>query len=163
MINRPGNFFRNWFGTATLILLLGVIGTAHAASDIFDASRSGTAQEVEKMLAANKNLINARTELGSTPLHLAATNTNPEVAKLLVAKGANVNARDNNSATPLHLAAYTGKKEIVEFLLSKGADAYAKDFRNETPRDKAYLSLSHEIQGILAVWMLKHPPQATKK
>lgn len=155
-------FRRNWLG-ATFFLLLGAIGSAHAAGDIFDAARSGTAQEVEKMLAANKNLINSRTELGSTPLHLAATNSNPEVAKLLLAKGANVNAKDNNGTTPLHLAAYTGKKELVEFFLSKGADAHARDFKNETPRDKAYIALNREIQGILVVWMLKNPPQAKKK
>lgn len=145
------------------IFLLSVMGTSHAAGTIFEASRDGTPREVEKLLAADKNLINARTELGSTPLHIAATRSNPEIAKLLVAKGANVNARDNNGLTPLHIAAYTGKKELVEFFLSKGADAYAKDFKDETPRDKAYHSLSHEIEGILALWMLKNPQPAKKK
>jgi len=145
------------------IFLMSVIGNSYAASTIFEAARDGTPQEVEKMLAANKNLINARTELGSTPLHIAATSSNPEIAKLLVARGANVNARDNNGTTPLHIAAYTGRKELVEFFLSKGADAYAKDFKNETPHDKAHHSLSHEIEGILAVWMLKNPQSAKKK
>jgi len=145
------------------IFLLCMTGNALAAGTIFDAARSGTVQEAEKMLAADKALINARSELGSTPLHLAATRSNPEMAKLLVAKGADINAKDNNGETPLHLAAYTGKKELVEFFLSKGADAYAKDFKNETPRDKAYISLSHEIQGILAVWMLKNPQPPKKK
>ena len=115
------------------------------------------------MLAANKNLINARTELGSTPLHIAATSSNPEIAKLLVARGANVNARDNNGTTPLHIAAYTGRKELVEFFLSKGADAYAKDFKNETPRDKAHHSLSHEIEGILAVVDAEKPATGQKE
>jgi hypothetical protein len=44
-----------------------------------------------------------------------------------------------------------------------GANAYAKDFKNETPRDKAYLSLSHDIQGILVVWMLRNPQPAKNK
>lgn len=149
--------------SATAIFLLSLMGNSYAAGTIFDVSRDGTAQEVEKMLAANKNLVNARTELGSTPLHLAATNSNPEVAKLLVAKGADINAKDNNNDTPLHLAAFTGKKELVEFFLAHGADAYAKDFKGETPRDKAYHSLSHDIQGILVLWMLKNPPQTKKK
>ena len=152
----------NWLGAAAF-LLLGAIGSAHAASTIFDVAKDGSLQEVEKMLAANKNLVNSRTELGSTPLHMAATHPNPEIAKLLVARGANVNAKDNNSATPLHLAAYTGKKELVEFFLSKGADAYAVDFKGETPRDYAYHALSHEIKDILTIWMLKHPQPAKKK
>lgn len=145
------------------IFMLSAIGSSHAAGTIFEASRDGTPRDVEKMLAADKNLINARTELGSTPLHIAASSANPEIAKLLVAKGANVNAKDNNGTTPLHIAAYTGKKELVEFFLSKGADAYAKDFKDETPRDKAHLSLSHEIKGILTLWMLKNPQPAKKK
>lgn len=158
----PDTFFNNWLYLPAL-LLLSATGNANAANDIFDTARSGTVQEAEKMLAANKNLVNTRTELGSTPLHLASTISNPEMAKLLVAKGADINAKDKNGETPLHLAAYTGKKELVEFFLSKGADAYAKDFKNETPRDKAHHSLSHEIVGILAVWMLKNPQPAKKK
>lgn len=145
------------------IFLLSMTGNALAAGTIFEAARDGTPQEVEKMLATNKNLVNARTELGSTPLHIAATRSNPEIAKLLVAKGADINARDNNGSIPLHIAAYTGKKELVEFFLGKGADAYAKDFKNETPKDKAHHSLGHEIEGILAVWMLKNPQPAKKK
>jgi len=145
------------------IFLLSVIGNSHAAGTIFEAARDGTPKEVDKMLAVDKNLVNARTELGSTPLHIAATRSNPEIAKLLLARGANINARDNNDTTPLHIAAYTGKKELVEFFLSKGADAFAKDFKNETPHDKAHHSLSHEIEGILALWMLKNPQPAKKK
>lgn len=145
------------------IFLLSMTGNAFAASTIFEAARDGTLQEVEKMLAADKNLINSRTELGSTPLHIAATRSNPEIAKLLLAKGADINAKDNNGAVPLHIAAYTGKKELVELFLGKGADVYAKDFHNETPRDKAHHSLSHDIKGILTVWMLKNPQPAKKK
>lgn len=145
------------------IFLLSAMGNSHAAGTIFEAARDGTPQEVEKMLAANKTLINARTELGSTPLHIAATRSDPQIAKLLVAGGANVNARDNNGTTPLHIAAYTGKKELVEFFLSKGADAYAKDFKDETPRDKAHHSLSREVESILVLWMLKNPQPAKKK
>lgn len=145
------------------LLLLSMTGNIHAAGTIFEAAREGAPQEVEKMLAADKNLINARTELGSTPLHIAATRSNPEIAKLLLAKGADVNAKDNNGTSPLHIAAYTGKKELVEIFLGKGADAYAKDFKNETPKDKAHHSLSHDIKGILAVWMLKNPQPAKKK
>lgn len=148
---------------AAALALFGVLPQAQAAGDVFEVARMGTAQDMEKLLATNRNLINARTELGSTPLHLAATNTHPEVAKLLVARGADVNARDNNQTTPLHLAAYTGKKELVEFFLSKGADAYARDFKNETPRDKAHFALNHEIKGILVMWMLKNPQPPAKK
>ncbi len=161
-MKKPCTFSNHWLSLSAL-LILSLMGSAHAASDIFDAARSGAVQEAEKMLAANKSLINARTELGSSPLHIAASSSNPEIAKLLVARGADINARDNNGTTPLHIAAYTGKKELVEFFLSKGADAYARDFKNETPRDKAHLSLSQDIKGILTLWMLKNPQPVKKK
>lgn len=148
---------------AAAIFLLCAIGNAHAVGTIFDAAKDGSKQEVEKMLAANKTLVNARNELGSTPLHVAAGNPNAEIAKLLVAMGADVNARDKNSTTPIHISAYTGKKELVEFFLSKGADAYAKDFKGETPRDFAEHALNQEIKNILVMWMLKHPQPAKKK
>lgn len=161
-MERHSRFSRNWLG-AIALLLLSAVGSAHAASDIFEAAKAGTAKGMEKFLAANKNLVNARTELGSTPLHMAATNPDPEVAKLLVARGANVNAKDNNSATPLHFAAYTGKKDLVNFFLASGADSYAQDFKGQTPRDLAEQAVNHEIKGILAVWMLKHPQPAKKQ
>lgn len=161
-MKKPYKLCNNWL-SLTALLILSMVGNAGAASNIFDNARSGTVQEVANTLATNNGLINARTELGSTPLHLAATRSNPDIAKLLVAKGADINAKDNNGETPLHLAAYTRKKELVEFFLRMGANAYAKDFKNETPRDKAYLSLSHDIQGILVVWMLKNPQPAKNK
>lgn len=145
------------------LVLTGSTGIALAAGNIFDVAREGTVPGLEKMLATDKNLINARNELGSTPLHMAATNSNSALAKLLVAKGADINAKDTHSTTPLHLAAFTGKKELVEFFLAHGADAYAKDFKGETARDKAYHSLNQEIQGILVLWMLKNPQPAKKK
>lgn len=145
-----------------VVVLLSLIGNTAAAGTIFEIARDGSPAEMENLLNADKRLINARTELGSTPLHIAATSANPEIAKLLIAMGANVNARDNNNVTPLHIAAFTGRKELVEFFLSKGADAYAKDFKGETPRDKAHHSLSNEIEGILTIWMLKNPKSAKK-
>ncbi|MCE5182831.1 MAG: ankyrin repeat domain-containing protein [Betaproteobacteria bacterium] len=151
-----------WIGVAAIFLLFSA-ASVHAAGTIFEVTKDGSKQEVEKMLAANKNLVNARNELGSTPLHVAAGVPDPEIAKLLVAKGADVNAKDKSNTTPMHISAYTGKKELVEFFLSKGADAYAKDFKGETPRDFAEHSLNKEIKDILVMWMLKHPQPAKKK
>lgn len=153
---------RSWIGAAAIFLLC-TIGSAHATDTIFEVAKDGNKQALEKMLAADKNLVNARNELGSTPLHVAAGVPDPEIAKLLVAKGADVNAKDKSSTTPLHISAFTGKKVLVEFFLSKGADAYAKDFKGETPRDYAEHALNQEIKNILVMWMLKHPQPAKKK
>ena len=70
--------------------------------------------EVAKVLLANGAQVNARTNRGDTPLHLAVhyqwcvdrqrwTNK-PEVAKVLLANGAQVSARCNDGDTALELA-----------------------------------------------------------
>lgn len=142
------------------ILLAAFLSTAAgitAAGSIFDAALIGNAQDVAKFVAADPKLVLAKTELGSTPLHIAATVSSPEMAKLLIAKGANVNARDNNGSTPLHLAAYTGKKAVVELLLNSGAVADAKDNKGATPLDYADKVPSNEAKPVLVLWLLKNP------
>lgn len=155
--------FRTLLPLALFSILLSISPIASAGS-IFDAARMGTAQEVGKFLAADPKLIHAKTELGSTPLHIAATNSSPEIAKLLLAKGADINAKDNNGATPLHLAAFTGKKDVAELLLSSGANADAKDNNGTTPLEYAQRGMNYETKALLVLWLLKNPPaKATKK
>jgi len=148
------------FTLASILLTLCEIALA---GNIFDAALIGNAQEVAKFVSANPKLVQSRNELGSTPLHVAATNSSPEAAKLLIAKGADVNARDNNGSTPLHLAAFTGKKEVIELLLNSGAIADAKDNKNATPLDYANQVPSNEAKPVLVLWLLKHPPAKPAK
>jgi len=144
-------------------LLLAFCGNV-LAGNLFDSIKMGPVADVEKQLAADPKLIHSKTELGSTPLHIAATNTSPEIAKLLLAKGAALNARDNNGATPLHLAAFTGKKAVVELLLNSGADAGAKDNNGVTPLEYAERGMDKPTKNVLVLWLLKNPPgQAAKK
>lgn len=133
------------------------------SASIHEVVRTGVTQEVSKMITANRTLVNAKNELGSTPLHIAAGNTAPDVAKLLIDKGANVNAKDNNGSTPLHLAAFTGHKENVNLLLAKGADVNAKDNKGKTARDYADAVLNREIADMLLIKMLATPGPAPKK
>lgn len=149
------------FALASILLAFCEIATA---GNIFDAVLIGNAQEVAKFVSANPKLVHARTELGSTPLHIAATLSSPDAAKSLIAKGADVSARDNNGATPLHLAAYTGKKEVAELLLNSGAIADAKDDKNATPLNYAERVPSNETKPVLVLWLLKHPSvKSTRK
>jgi Ankyrin repeat. len=80
---------------------------------IFDAARIGSAAEVDKILKANPAMRDARNQLGSTPLHLAATNLDSGPLKVLIAAGAEVNARDKEDNTPLHMAAYVGRSDAA--------------------------------------------------
>ena len=68
---------------------------------------------------ANPNLSN---NLGDTPLHQAADNSQYELAELLMDFHANPNAAQNDGETPLHHAAFKGDVKMVKLLLKYGAD-----------------------------------------
>ncbi len=135
--------------------------TACAAA-IHKVVRDGDVREVSKLIATDRNLVNSRNELGSTPLHIAAGNPTPDIARLLLDNGADLNAKDNNGATPLHIAAFSGHKANVELLLARGANVHARDNSGKTARDYAEASVSREVSDILLFRMLKTPAPAMK-
>ncbi|HAX75766.1 MAG TPA: hypothetical protein DCY88_08005 [Cyanobacteria bacterium UBA11372] len=65
--------------------------------------------------------VNAKTQRGYTPLHLAAQCNSKDVASVLIANGADVNAKDQYVGTPLAYTAGFERKELVELLKRYGA------------------------------------------
>jgi ankyrin repeat protein len=76
--------------------------------------------------------VNARDNIGWTPLHCAARVCAKDVAAVLVTHGADVNATNNDAWTPLHWAARDGCKETVEFLLAHKASVNCTNDEGET-------------------------------
>lgn len=70
--------------------------------------------------------VNAVTERGRTPLHLAAESNHEEIAKLLLACGAKTEATSDGYWTPLLNAAQSGHHRIVDLLLNANADVNAR-------------------------------------
>ncbi|MFC1764702.1 ankyrin repeat domain-containing protein [Planctomycetota bacterium] len=66
--------------------------------------------------------INAKDELGMTPLFWAISLRQAKVAALLIAQGADVNAETQDRQTPLRMAVIRGDREIVEILIANGAE-----------------------------------------
>ncbi len=122
---------------------------------IFDAARLGTAAEVNKILKADPAMRDARNQLGATPLHLAATNSDSGPLKALLAAGADVTVRDKDDLTPLHMAAYADKPEHARLLLEAGADVNAKSAGGRTPLSLARKSRADVTAGIMSLWVLK--------
>ena len=122
---------------------------------IHDAARSGTGQDVQKLLKADPKQRDVRTELGSTPLHLAAMNPDTSALKALVAAKADPNARDNEGATPLHMAAYASRPVHVQLLLEAGADPLAKTDNGRDAGSMARKVKADETAGVLSLWILK--------
>lgn len=122
---------------------------------IHDAARLGSATEVERLLAASPAARDARTPLGATPLHLAATNPDAGPVGVLIKAGADVNARDGEGATPLHMAAYAGKLKAAELLLQAGADPDAKTQGGRSVLSMARKMRADEVAGVISLWILK--------
>jgi ankyrin repeat protein len=91
---------------------------------LISAVRSGDTHQVEKLLAANAELVNARDAKGSTPLHHAAGFGTVAMMELLLNKGADVNAANKRKSTPLFWAISDEAK--VRMLLARGADINAR-------------------------------------
>jgi ankyrin repeat protein len=66
------------------------------------------------MLVANGADIDARTNDGWTPLHVAANEGREEPVQFLLENKADINAKTSRGWTPLHLALKRNKKQIVQ-------------------------------------------------
>jgi ankyrin repeat protein len=81
--------------------------------------------------------INARDEIGATPLHLAVQSLGGRI-KELIDVGADVNARDINGKTPLHYSIEgTRGSDVTEALLQCEANPNLADNKGTTPLDYA--------------------------
>jgi ankyrin repeat protein len=103
---------------------------------------------VKTLIAAGVD-VNAKDELGETPLHVAAVRGHLEIASLLINEGANVDARDERNLTPLHAAAWIGHKKTVDLLIAKGSDINARGENGVSPLHVSALSGSNETLALL--------------
>ena len=102
-------------------------------TDFFDAVRAGDGDKVKALLQADPKLAEARTDDGSTALHLAALEGHADIARQLLASGAQVNARGLRDETPLHMAVYDAHRELAEVLLEGKAEVNVQNTAGETP------------------------------
>lgn len=90
-------------------------------------------EDVSALVAAGED-VNARTNGGLTPLHLATVgDTDVEVLTTLISAGADLDARSREGLTPLHVAAEFNKVEVVSVLAAAGANVNARDKIKRTP------------------------------
>ena len=111
-------------------------------ADFLQLCKSGTVQEVRMAILGGAN-VNAREELGWTPLMFAAfDNADPEIISVLFRNGADMNAKSASGITALMAAArFNANPEIITILLKNGADAQVKD-------DKGRKAIDHASENI---------------
>ena len=95
------------------------------------AARSDDSRAVEKLIAANPELVKAQDRTGSTPLHHAAGFGTLATMKMLLDKGADVNAPNKRQSTPLFWALHDEAK--VRLLLDRAANINAKTSDGRSP------------------------------
>lgn len=80
----------------------------------------------EKIMANHKQTttaaINAQTDEGISPLHLAAQLNEIEMVKALVSRGANLNAQDSAGMTPSNYVSEKDNAQLYKLLVEKGAE-----------------------------------------
>jgi ankyrin repeat protein len=126
------------FGTAESVktlLTLGADANEAAIGGITPLHVAWRDVAVARMLIDRGAKIETRTQLGATPLWIAASaNGTADVAALLLARGADANAADSRGVTPLIAAAGVGNTPVAMMLLNHGAgpDAYAPGIGQKT-------------------------------
>ena len=119
-----------------------------AANAIIEATKARRIALIDALLRSGAD-INARTDLGSTPLMIAASNGDIYLLDHLLAAGADVNAKDIRGTTALMAAADIGEKEIVKHLLAAGADPSLRDAEGHTAAQRIPQSEDQELLRLL--------------
>ena len=112
-----------------------------AELDIFAAAALGRVAELERLLAREPGLIEARSPDGWTPLHLAAHFGQEGAVEALLAAEASVHARSGNAMhnTPLHAALAGRSHGVTARLLAAGAEVDARQGGGYTALHEAAL------------------------
>ena len=90
---------------------------------IHDAALFGNIEAIKQHLAAGTD-VDAKTDVGTTPLFYAAADGQKEIAELLITNGADVNAKSSDDTlliTPLDAAIKSNQTEFADLLRKHAA------------------------------------------
>jgi len=121
-----------------MVALFGVAGPALAQTgldspDFFRALRERDTGKAFELLQSRPILLNARDDVGETPLIITIARRDSDWVGFLLAKGADPNASARNGDTPLIAAARIGYLDAVEELIARGAKVDGANRKSETP------------------------------
>lgn len=105
------------------------------ALSLHETVRSGTLQQVRKILRNVRQHVDELDDEGRSALHIACINKRHDIAKYLIQKGADVNQDDDTGSTPLHYAVQSGEAAFVRFLLLRHANPDFEDDDSRKPFD----------------------------
>ena len=118
-------------------------------NEIHKAATEGDMEKVQALIADDPGLIDAKDEMGRTPLHLACYGGHIELVKYLMTKGADMEAKFANGSTALFWAIPEGHLDIVKLLIAEGADVGARQNDGTSLLHIAAVSGQKEIAALL--------------
>ncbi len=125
---------------------------AQDTTELHVAARKGDVTQITALINAGAD-IEARTEIGTTPLHMAACGVfNDAVITTLLDAGADIKAQDEYSMSPLHEAARNGKVDAIIALLDAGVDPKLRNEDGKRPID--YIGENNAAYNSDAYWRL---------
>jgi len=89
--------------------------------ELIHAAETGDTRAVQQLLASGAN-INARDDLGRTPMMAATHGNRVEVVRLLIQAGADINLQDHRKDNPFLYAGAEGLLEILKLTIDAKAD-----------------------------------------
>ena len=118
-----------------VVAVVTAMSTTARAGEIHEATRAGDLPKVQRLLAGDPALVNARDIAGMTPLHLAARGVHRDLVLLLVERGGDVTIRDANDVLPLHSLAFRGEPDLVALMI-ESAGFNVVDLGVDVPAEK---------------------------
>ncbi|MBY0353220.1 ankyrin repeat domain-containing protein [Candidatus Babeliales bacterium] len=109
--------------------------------DIFDAIEAGKIERVNEALK-NPDCLEAKNEIGQTPLHVAVHLGKTEIAEKLLQAGADIEAINGTGWTVLFVATQAYNKEMIELLKQYKANPRAEIIY---PFDQQYCVTPREL------------------
>jgi ankyrin repeat protein len=120
------------------ILLTSVF--ANGWQEIHRAVFNGDLNSLQKSVDSNRTLLNAETDAGLTPLHIAVKIRDIVAVEKLLEFGADPDSADSRGRTPLLYAISQGRDRIAKKLILSGADPELANDSGITPLHQASYS-----------------------
>ena len=120
--------------------------------DVFDAAALGRVERLRELLDGDPGRVEAISDDGFTPLHLAAFTGEVEALRLLLERGAPLERLSEASfarVRPLGTAVFARRHEAVEALLDAGADPNGADEGGFAPLQTAEANGDEELARML--------------
>ena len=109
----------------TLIFAVALLAGNASAEDLAGlhwAARHNDTAIMKELLASGAD-VNAKDDIGWTPLHRAAWSDSVEAARILIANGADIKVKSKRGDTPLDTATEYGGKGVAKLLIKAGLQA----------------------------------------